>query len=195
MKDLMTGTFTYNDDTYNFNFATNISAFNKLIFVNSVVETIVDGENYNSVVRDLIFDFNIIDVFTNIDTSFIDVEDDDGNKINPIILIEHFLEKSNVVDIVKANMRSGLLEELNKAVDLNIQYLTGIHPNILNDALVRLVDTFEKKIDQIDLNSMMDMAKMFTSMTEDFTLNNVVNAYMESEMHKKNLAEIAEAKK
>ena len=83
MKNIMMGVYTHNDVDYNFNFATDISAYNKLVFVNSVVETIVSDDNYNSIVRDLIFDFNIVKVFTDVDTSFV-------NSILNLFISEYF---------------------------------------------------------------------------------------------------------
>lgn len=194
MKEMKNGVFTYKNETYNFDFKTSLSAYEKLTFVKTVVGNLIDDTSYDFVVRDLIFDFAIIDIFTNIDTSFIDMKDDDGEDINPIILIEHFLEESNAVDIVKANMEIGLLEELNKAIDLNIQYITGINPNPLNEALTNLVSTLEKKINEVDLDSMTEIAQKFAGMTEDFTLENVVNYYMNSDAHKNNLVEIEKVK-
>ena len=194
MKEMKNGVFTYNDESYNFDFKTHLSAYDKQMFVKTVVSNLVSDDGYDAVIRDLIFDFVIIDVFTNIDTSFIEMKDDDGNDISPIILIEHFLEETNVVDIVKANMEVGLLDELNHAIDLNIQYLTGIHPNPLNEAIASLVSTLEKKVNEVDLDSMMSMAQKFAGMTKDFTLDNIVNAYINSDVHQKNLEEIKEAK-
>lgn len=194
MKEMKNGVFAYKNEDYNFNFKTSLSAYEKLTFVKTVVGNLIDDSSYDFVVRDLIFDFAIIDIFTNIDTSFIDMKDEDGEDINPIILIEHFLEETNVVDIVKANMEIDLLDELNKAIDLNIQYITGISPNPLNEALTNLVSTLEKKINEVDLDSMMSIAQKFNGMTEDFTLDNLVNAYMNSDVHKNNLAEIEKAK-
>ena len=194
MKETKTGTFTYNDESYNFNFKTSLSAYDKRLFVKTVVNNILDDSGYDVMIRDLIFDFSIIEVFTNIDTSFIKMKDDNENDIDPIIIIEHFLEETNVVDIVKTNMEAGLLEELNHGVELNVRYLTGIHPNPLNEALASLVSVLEKKIDGFDLDSVMDMAQKFSNMTEDFTVENAVAAYMNSDVHKKNLAEIKEAK-
>ena len=194
MKEMMNGVFTYNDESYNFDFKTSLSAYDKRLLVKTVVNNLVDDSGYDVVIRDLIFDFSIIEVFTNIDTSFINMKDDDGDIIDPIILIEHFLEETNVADIVKANMEVGLLDELNHAIDLNIQYITGIHPNPLNEALSTLVSTLEKKINEVDLDSVMDMAQKFAGMTEDFTIENAINAYMNSDIHQKNLMEIAEAK-
>ena len=194
MKEIKNGVFTYNNESYNFEFKTSLSAHDKQVFVKTVVGDLVDDAGYDVVIKDLIFDFVIIEVFTNIDTSFINMEDDEGNDINPIIPIEHFLEETNVVDIVKENMETGLLDELNRAVDLDIQYLTGIHPNPINEAITSLISTIEKKIGEVDLDSMMSMAQKFAGMTEDFTLDNIVNAYMNSDIHKSNLAEIKEAK-
>ena len=194
MKEIKNGVFTYNNESYNFEFKTSLSAYDKQVFVKTVVGNLVDDAGYDVVIKDLIFDFVIIEVFTNIDTSFINMEDDEGNDINPIIPIEHFLEETNVVDIVKENMETGLLDELNRAVDLDIQYLTGIHPNPFNEAITNLISTIEKKIREVDLDSMMSMAQKFAGMSEDFTLDNIVNAYMNSDIHKSNLAEIKEAK-
>lgn len=194
MKEMKMGTYVYNDEIYNFNFYTSLSAYDKLIFVSSVVDTLIDDNHYNYITKDLIFDFTIVRVFTDVDTSFINIKDDEGNSINPIIPIEQFLEETNIVDIVKANMEIGLLEELNKAVDLNIQYRTGIHPNPLNEALASLVNALEKKINEVDLDSMMSMVQKFAGMTSELTPESVVNAYINSDVHKNNLAEIAEAK-
>jgi uncharacterized protein YjgD (DUF1641 family) len=183
----MNGIFTYNNKDYEFNFATDISAINKLTFVDYVVGSVVNGEDYNSIVKDLIFDFSIIEVFTNIDTSFINMMDEEGNAIHPMILVEHFLSNTNVVDIVKANMKIGLLEELNRAVDKSIEYRTGIHTNPLNDALTSLINTLEKKVNEIDLSSAMEMANMLSGITDDFTLDKIVDAYINSSANKNDL--------
>lgn len=195
MKEMKMGVFTYNGESQNFSFSTSLSAYEKMMFVKTVVENLVDDSGYDVVIRDLIFDFVIVEVFTNIDTGFINMKDEDDEDIHPIILIEHFLDESNAVDVVKANMEDGLLDELNRAIDLNIQYLTGIQANPLNDAIASLISTLEKKANEVDLGSMMDMAQKFAGMTEDFNLDNLVNAYMNSDVHKKNLEEIKKSKK
>lgn len=194
MKEMKKGVFAYGDESHDFDFKTSLSVSEKQAFVKSVVDSIIDDKSYDVVIKDLIFDFIIISMFTNIDTSFINMKDDDGDDVNPVVVIEHFLEETNVADIVKANMEDGLLDELNRAIDLNIQYLTGIHLNPFNEALASLLSTIEKKVANIDLGAMMNMAQKFSSMTEDFTIENAINAYMSSDVHKKNLAEIEDAK-
>ena len=187
------GTYFYNDEAYNFEFATDLSAYRKMMFVNYVVNSIVSDDRYDSIVKPIIFDFGLVSLFTDIDTSFINQKDDEGNPINPIIFIEQFLEETSIVDIVKENMKEGLLEELDKAVNKSIEYRTGIHPSPIADALSSLLFTLEKKVNEFDMGSMMEMAQKFASMTGDLNVNNVVKAYVDSDFHKKNLEEIAES--
>ena len=182
------GVYTYNGESRNFNFYTDLSVANKVKFVNSVVSLVVDENNYNSVIRDLVFDFYVVDIFADIDTKkFKDSETflDD---------VEDFLLSTNIVEIVKSNAFPTLFDELNNAVDKSIQYRTGIRPSHLSDALASLLSTLEKKIDEVDLDSMMGMAQKFAGMGEDFSIENVMKAYMNSDIHKQNLAEIAKAK-
>lgn len=186
--NMKTGTYYYNDESYNFEFRTDLSVAEKLRFVNSVVDLLVDENHYNSVIRDIIFDYFTVKIFTTIDTSRFDKSDtflDD---------VEDFLLSTNIVEIVKANAFPTLFDELNTAVDKSIAYLTGIHPSPLSDAIASLLSTLEKKINEVDTDSMMGMAKKFAGMEKDFTIENVIKAYMESDVHKQNLAEIAKAK-
>lgn len=194
MKEMKVGTCIYNEESFNFEFKTNLSAHEKLIFVNSVVDKIVDKDNYNSIIRDIVFDFAIVEVFTNIDVSFEEQKDEDGNDIHPIVFMEQFLEESNVVDIVRENVEIDLFKELNKAVDLNIEYRTGIHPNYLNEVLVDLVSTLEQKVKNFDLDSVMNVASKFGDMKEELTMENLVKAYTSTDMFKNNLAEIEDVK-
>lgn len=192
MKEVKIGTYIRmnenGDETNNFNFYTDLSAANKLNFVNSVVGVLVDENHYNSVIRDLIFDFYVIDIMTDIDTTKLATSDTFLNDV------EKFLEETNIVEIVKANANPVLFDELNNAVDKSIQYLTGIYINPISDAVANLLSTLNKKINEVDLDSLTGMVQKFANMTEDFTLENAMNFYMNSDVHQKNLAEIIEYK-
>ena len=182
------GTYMYDEDSRIFKFYTDLSASKKVKFVNSVVSLIMDGENYNSVIRDIVFDFFVIDIMTDIDT---DELRDSSNFLDDV---EDFLLETNIVDIVKANAFPTLFEELNKAVDKTIEFKTGIHPNPLGEALASLVNTLERKIESLDMSKAMEMANKFSGMTDEFTTENLVKAYLQTDMHKDNLDEIAKVK-
>lgn len=194
MKEVMTGVYTYEDNSYNFNFRTSLSAHDKAIFVRTVVDTIVDEDNYDSVLRDIIFEFTAISMMTDIDTSFLKIKDNDGNMITDIDMLEDFLLSTNIIDIIKANAFPTLFDELNKAIDKSIAYRTGIQPSPLSDALASLVSAIEKKVNEIDLDRMMGMASKLAGITDELTPENIMNAYLSSDTHKKNLAEIEESK-
>lgn len=188
MKNVKTGAYIKGENIIDFNFGTDLSIADKQRFVNAVASLVVNDTYYNSVIRDLIFDYFIVELFTDIDTA----ELKDGSSF--VADVEQFLEETNIVDIVKANMKDGLLEHLNDAVDKSIEYRTGIHPSPLNEALASLISTLEKKVKEVDMGSMMAMAQKFANITGELTPETVVNAYINSDLHKKNLEEIAESK-
>lgn len=187
--NVKTGVYTCNGESKSFEFRTDLSVAEKLTFVNSVTSLVVDDEYYNSVIRDLVFDFYIVDIMTDISTKEL------KDSFNFLVDVEDFLLSTNIVEIVKANAFPTLFDELNNAVDKSIAYRTGIHPSPLSDALSSLLSSIEKKINEVDLNEMMAMAQKLSSMKEELTAENIVKAYKESDIHKKNLDEIAKAKR
>lgn len=188
MKNVKMGTYVRNDETHTFNFGTDLSISDKAKFVNFVTSLVVDDENYNSIIRDLIFNFCIIDFFTDINT------EEFKQSINFLDDVEEFLLSTNIVEIIKANAFPTLFEELNNAVDKSIEYRTGIHPSPLNEALASLVSTFEKKVKEFDMDSAMEMVSLLTEMTGDISPESIVNAYLNSDLHQKNLDEITKVK-
>ena len=189
MKEVKMGVYTKGEEIFNFNFYTDLSVAQKLLFVNSVTDLVVDDDCYNSVIRDLVFDFYVIDIMTDIDTTEL--------KASPVFLdsVEQFLFETNIVDIVKANASPTLFDELNKAVDKAIEYKTGIHPSPIADSLASLFSTIEKKVNEFDMGNMMEMAQKFAGMTGELTPESIMNAYMNSDTHQKNVAEIEDTKK
>lgn len=187
VKNVMIGSYIYNDETVNFNFYTNLTMSEKIEFISGVTDVLI-GESYLPVLRDMMFDYFVIKLFTDVNTPDIGEDDD------VIEIIEEFLEETNIVDIVKANMDFGLIEELNYGIDKNIEYKTGIRKNDLNEALASLVNTLERKVNEIDLTGAMEMVSKFAGMTDDFTTENIVKAFTTTDEFKKNVAELEESK-
>lgn len=186
MNEMKTGVYVRGEENYVFEFYTDLTIAQKMKFVNSVVSRVVDETHYNSVIRDLVFDFYVVDILTSIDVS------DLKEPLNFINDIEDFLYETNIVEIVKANVFPTLFDELNKAIDDSIEYLTGIHKNPINDALESLINTLERKVNEIDLVSAMEMVSKFNEMTEELTPESVVKAYMKTDIYNKNMVGISE---
>lgn len=120
--NMITGTYTINGEDISFKFFTSLDAYKKSKFVVSVSNMLFGDNYYNHIIKDLAFDFCIIAIFTDIDTSYVQ------NANNGIVAMEEFVEKfNNVIDIVKTNVSDDIIEELHKAIELNIEYRTGIH--------------------------------------------------------------------
>lgn len=176
--EVKNGMYTFKGTDITFSFFTDLSVTKKVRFVNTVAEYIVD-KNYNAILRDLMFDFEIIDIFTDIDLTKIRESTDVLNKI------EEFLSETNIVKIVKENMVDGLLQTLNKAVDDNISYRTGVQHNSITDALSNLIGTINKKINSIDTDSLMEVAQKLNNITGDLSAESILKAYANSELYKK----------
>lgn len=177
-NEIKTGVYTLDGEDTPFAFYTSLSAYRKVQFVNSVSDILV-GDNYNYVIRDLAFDFCIVAIFTDIDTS--DVQDtDDG-----ITAMEEFVDKFKpVVDIVKTNSADGILDELHTAIDLNIEYRTGIHINPISSSLANLIDTLTSKFNGFDLDKMMEIAEPMSKIAGELTPEKMLDAYAKTNIFK-----------
>ena len=171
IKEVMTGAYVRNGETFEFKFFNNLSTKEKMTFVKTVTNTII-GEDYDFILKDLIFDFHLISVMTDVDLSEMkDTKDSIG-------FMEEFLEETNIVDILKANVVDGLIEELTKALNVNLEYKTGVKINSLSDALTSLLSTIEKKIGSVDTEEMMETAMNLTSLIGQISPNQVVESYI-----------------
>lgn len=177
-KNMVAGFYTYNGEEVPFNFYTSLDIANKFKFVNLVVNTLVD-DGYYSVIRDLIFDYSIIKTFTDVDTSYIDNSEKDGGSISAM---EDFINNTNIVEIVKANVDDGVIEELNNCVDNDIEYRTGIHKNSIGENLSNLLRTIEKKVSSFDVGSITKLADVFSNMSGDVTADKILEAYAKSDV-------------
>ena len=177
-NEVKTGVYTIDDKDAPFAFYTSLNAYRKSQFVVSVSNILV-GDNYNYVIRDLAFDFCIVAIFTDIDTT--DVQDaDDG-----ITAMEEFVEKFKpVIDIVKANVEDGVFDELHTAIDLNVEYRTGIHINPISSSLAKLLDTLNNKFSGFDLDKMIEIAEPMSKIAGELTPEKMLDAYAKTNIFK-----------
>ena len=178
--EIKAGVYTSNGEDVPFNFYTSLSAYNKVRFVDSVVSAIVTDDGYNYVIKDMLFDFWVVRFFTDVDVSKI------AEAENNIDAIEDFFDENNIIDIVKINIVPGVIDELEKAVEFNIEYKTGIHINPISSSLSSLLDTIERKVEDIDLDSMMDVAEAMSGISGELTADKMLDAYAKTDIFKKN---------
>lgn len=174
-NEIMTGAYidTKTNKETLFTFKTNISVKNKIQFVSDVT-TLIVGDNYFSFLKDLIFDFEIINVFTDIDVSeILEATDVIGE-------IENIVTNTKIVEIVKSNIDNTLLEELKTAVDNNVEYKTGVHQNTIENSIGQLISIIENKIDSIDTKTILQMAETLSTLSGNLTSEGIIDAYAKS---------------
>lgn len=182
---IMNDVYTRNGEEIEFNYYTNLSMSKKLAFVNTVVSVVVGDDYYYPMLKDMIFDFQLVNFFSDVDTG-IDF-DDDGARIDDI---EEFLSETNAADVLKLGIDFDVLAELYDSIDKAIEHKTGIHPSTVADGIASLLDTVEKKFAKIDVDSMTSMAKVFGKLQGDITPEKMLEAYAKSDIFKKQHDEV-----
>ena len=186
MKDYKHGfymDFTTNESV-EFNYCIELSTSEKIKFVNNVMSYVV-GVYYYPMLRDAIFNYAIIQYFT-------DIRFDEDLNIDEI---DTLLATTDIVDIVKMDMKPGLLDELNQMIDMNIEYKTGIHMNRIEIAVEKLVDVVKEKVINADTSKMMKLAEQMSGIKDKVTPDQIIESYMKSELFQHRKEEAAEEKK
>lgn len=188
IKNMETATYTRNGKEFDFNYYIDMSMSSKLGFVNSVVKAVVGDDYYYPMLKDMIFDFRLVQFFTDID---IEIDDEDDT----IDTIEAFLFDTNVADILKINLNIDMLMELYDGVDKAIEYKTGIHPSPVADGIASILKIAEDKLRSFDMDSMTGMAKIFSKMQGDITPDKMLEAYANSDVFKRQHEDVVKKQK
>lgn len=176
--DGMTTYVSANGVDIEFNYCYDIPMSSKIAFVDSVVNPVVGDDYYYPMIKDIMFDFRMIQFFTDIDTGVVDGDD-------TLDQIVEFLESTNAADVVKVSVNFDVIQELYEAVDKAIEYKTGIHPSPIADGIASILDTLEQKFAGIDMDAMTGMAKVFSKLQGDITPDKMLEAYANSDVFRK----------
>lgn len=175
---MTTYTNASNGVTTEFNYCHDIPMSSKIAFVDSVVNPVVGDDYYYPMIKDIMFEFRMIQFFTDIDTDVVDGDD-------VIDQIVEFLESNDAADVVKVSVNFDVIQELYEAVDKAIEYKTGIHPSPIVDGIASILKMAEEKLSGIDVDSANAMAKVFGNMQGNITPDKVLEAYANSDVFKK----------
>lgn len=182
-----TATYIDNGETVEFNYYLNVPMSRKLAFVDSVVDTVVGDNYYYPMLKDMIFDFRLVQLFSDIDTGVVNYGDAEEDVIDQIA---DFIERTNAADVLKVSINFDVIQMLHDTVDKMIEYRTGIHPSPIADGIANLLDTVEKKFANIDVDAMTGMAKVFGKLQGDITPDKMLEAYAKSDIFKKQHDEV-----
>ena len=184
MNEMKSGVYMRDGEEISFEFNSAPSYAIKSLFVNSVVNSIVD-EDYNYIIKDLVFNYMLISILTNVDMSYIDEYE---NPMDVISLIEDIVMNTNIVDIIKENLGQEIIDELAIAVEKGIEYKTGIHVSEIEKELSGLLKMFTDKTgkfnNSMDEESMKNFIELFANSKDNFTPEKLLEAYANTDMFK-----------
>lgn len=163
-----------------FSYYTDLRATDRVSFVNSVVDTIVQDGIYAGTIKDMIFDFMLVKFFTDIPVEEME------KKPNFLNDIEEFVYGTSVVTTLYGSIRPGLIDELRKSVDENIAYRTGIRISVVENAVASLLNTLENRMAEIDPEDIAKIAQMASNMNDSFTPDAIIEAYQKTDAFKVN---------
>lgn len=180
-----TDSFEYNGETIEFNYFTRFNMSNRVAFIDAVVESVVGDDFYYPMLKDMIFDFQLMARFS--DVSINDYIGDIKEMENGELLdaIEKFMNETNIGTIMKLGIDINELQILMDGVDKAIEYKTGIHPSPIADGVASILKMAEEKLSGIDLDSANAMAKVFGNMQGNITPDKMLEAYANSDVFKK----------
>lgn len=163
-----------------FTYKTSLTANEKINFVGMVTNILVN-DNYYSFLKGLIFNYYLVDFFTDVDA--IDLDEETNN----IKAIEDFINSSNIVDVLRSSISPNVIEELEQAVDDNLEYRTGVHINSISRTINKLIIKLSEKVDQINTEDINQLANIMGNMTGDITAEKLIDAYANSPIFAKSV--------
>ena len=179
---IINDTYISNGEEIEFTYLANPSMGKKVAFVKSVVDTVCGDDYYYPMIKDMTFDFCLIEFFSDII-----VADDNEDTID---YVEEFLANTNAATVMKLGMDFDVVQELYDNVDKMIEYKTDIHPSPIADAISKVLDTLEQKFAGIDVDAMTGMANVFGKLQGDITPEKMLEAYAKSDVFKKQAKEV-----
>lgn len=166
------GVYTYkqNDEEkdYQFTFKTDLTAREKISFIDTAVNNLYSGGLYLGVIKNVIIGSIIIKFFTDVDLSHYEGEFND---------IEKFINDTNIIEIVKANAKDGLFDELERQISINLKIVTGVNVNDIGFELNGFLKNVLNIVNVNDYSTLVDFAKKVNSMKDSITPDTIVNAY------------------
>lgn len=188
---LSVGTYMRGDDEVQFVYRTDMPIGLKIAFIDSVVDVVVGDGYYYPLLKDMIFDFQLVNVMTDIEVDI----DADMTNAQQLDAIEKFLDECNIAEVMRSNIDIELLVELLDGVDKLIEYKTGIHPSPITDGIASILGVAEAKLREFDMNSVNDMVSVLSKLNGDVTPEKMLEAYVNSDTFKRMADDVADTKR
>ncbi len=186
------GTYTFNGETKDYKYAATANLSEQAALVNAVTNIVVTEQGYMPLLLDAALRCMLVKFFTPIGKE--PFMDDNGDA--DIDLFVEFDNATGVSDVILNNMDAVVRDNILTSIDDNIAYKTGIRKDGISTAIVELIKVLTRKIDSLDEGLDKEATMNFINKFNEFGFDDesLVNAYMNSEQYKENVAKVVDAK-
>lgn len=173
------GVYTIDNEVTEYHYTSYIGTAAQVNFVKAVTQMIIGGGEYIPLLKEPLFNYVLLSVFTDIDlTKYVD---EDGD-----LLIDAFVEFDTISGVsakLKLLIDSDVLYQIQTSLDTNLAYKTGLHKDDMTEAVVELVKTIGNKINSIgkDLNTEKVNEFITKFNNSDLNTESIVKAYLDSD--------------
>ena len=187
------GYYTKNgsDETYEFEFKTDLSLYAQANLINKVINALTNDETktYYSILKDLFFKFYLIQLFTDVDVDYI-LDTNDLPVANvfeyQISEMQKLVEETTICEILMANV-GDLIENLYKELNKALTYKTGIHEDYNNIilSLQKFLNLLIGQVENTDIESLIGAAKNLSGLNgSGIGAEDIVKAFQETDDYK-----------
>lgn len=177
--------YTYNGEDVEFHYSSSATYFEQTEFVYAVT-SVVAGDDYLPLLKDIVFNYTLVTIFTDIDTSNFKNEGEENIDIDKFA---EFDEQTGVSAFLKSAIDENVLTALEDSVDCNIAYKTGIWKDSITTAIAELIKSLQKRVAEWDVNIKSEEVSEFIEKfnSSDLNADALVNAYLQTAVHKENV--------
>ena len=166
----------------------NISIKRKLSFINFVVDNVVTENRYNLVLKNIIINIGLIKYFSDADIGDILSSEDFIDEF------EEFEENTDLIAVLKTEINLTEFLDMLDCINKQIEYKTGIHENEITNAISSLLNKLEQKLDTIDLDNIVQIGNVLSSVSDELTMDKLVDAYSKTDNFTGNQAKVLDEK-
>lgn len=166
----------------------NISIKRKLSFINFVVNNVVTENQYNLVLKNIIINIGLIKYFSDADIGDILSSEDFIDEF------EEFEENTDLIAVLKTEINLTEFLDMLDCINKQIEYKTGIHENEITNAISSLLNKLEQKLDTIDLDNIVQIGNVLSSVSDELTMDKLVDAYSKTDNFTGNQAKVLDEK-
>ena len=138
----------------------------------------------------------MVKYFTDIDINDVILDEESKLTLDGIFNFEEFQETCNLVEIIKLTIDNTEYTSLINSIDKQIEFKTGIR-NVDNDisySVCNVLKTLEEKIDSLNLEDVFDVGNKLANISNDLTVDKLVEAYGKTDSFKGNQAKVIDEK-